>query len=93
MGYDGGNCTITDNWILYNTEYGIKLDDSTSENFIFNNSLGWNGISNAVDDGIGNLWDFGDETGNYWHDYSGSGWYTIPGSAESIDHYPQLLEG
>ncbi|MHA1906351.1 MAG: NosD domain-containing protein [Candidatus Thorarchaeota archaeon] len=93
IGYDGGNCTITDNWIVHNTEYGIKLGEFTLGILIYGNSLGWNGISNALDDGIINAWDVEDETGNFWHDYSGEGVYTIPGSAESVDHYPQLLEG
>ncbi len=87
------NWTISGNDILYNTEIGIRLDDTTSEMVVYKNRLGWNSANNALDDGIDNVWDYESGLGNSWHDYIGSGWYTIPGTAESIDHYPLLLTG
>ncbi|GAH56561.1 unnamed protein product, partial [marine sediment metagenome] len=43
----------------------------------------------AYDDGVNNIWyDPVTQEGNYWWDYSGTGNYTIPGSARSNDTYP-----
>ena len=58
--------------------------------------MGWNDCQkntncpeNAYDDGVENTWDSSyDEIGNYWSDYSGTGYYYINGTAGSIDHYP-----
>ncbi|MFW9910674.1 MAG: nitrous oxide reductase family maturation protein NosD [Candidatus Thorarchaeota archaeon] len=87
-----GNWTIAGNEIVYNSEIGIRFDDTVSEMIVYRNKLGWNTVHNAWDDGSENRWEYVSD-GNSWHDYSGTGWYTIPGNAESIDHYPLLLEG
>lgn len=86
------NWTIESNEIIYNSEYGIHFDDTVKQMIVYKNRLGWNNLSNAFDDGQMNLWDYENGSGNSWHDYSGSGWYYISGNAESIDHYPMLLE-
>ncbi|MHA2067596.1 MAG: NosD domain-containing protein [Candidatus Thorarchaeota archaeon] len=83
--------------VLYNTmfrndEIGIALGQSTQSIEVIGNLIGWNVVGNAQDDGTSNTWDDGISTGNGWSDYSGSGVYTVPGTAESIDHFPVLIE-
>ncbi|MHA2423259.1 MAG: NosD domain-containing protein [Candidatus Thorarchaeota archaeon] len=85
------NWTLYGNDIRYCSEIGIRLDETTSEMILYSNRLGWNQVSNAWDDGTDNSWDYESEYGNYWSDYVGTGMYTVPGSAGSIDHYPQLF--
>lgn len=92
VGTTGGNWTITSNYIVNSIEYGIKLGELTNGMLIYNNRLGWNGISSALDDGFDNKWDLGQEYGNYWHDYNGTGWYAIDGTAESFDRCPSVFE-
>ncbi|MGY5875433.1 MAG: NosD domain-containing protein, partial [Candidatus Thorarchaeota archaeon] len=86
------NWTVVHNDILYNTEIGISIGSSSSGSYLYQNNIGWNGASNAQDDGSSNTWDDALSTGNLWSDYGGSGTYAIPGSAESVDNYPSLLE-
>jgi hypothetical protein len=69
---------------------------SGSNNTLFGNKIGWNGGPmsgdyNAMDYGSNNTWDDGVSAGNAWHDYSGTGMYSIYGSAGSVDRYPSLL--
>jgi parallel beta-helix repeat protein len=86
------NVTIFNNSIHDNQYYGIKLD-GTSDGFrIYNNSFWYNGIANAMDDGLLNYWDDGISVGNLWDDYSGTGVYSISGSAGSIDHFPGIYQ-
>ncbi len=88
------NCTITRNWIYENGGPGVIL--SGSNNMLFGNKIGWNsgpffGDCNAYDYGLNNTWDNGVSVGNAWHDYSGTGVYSIYGMAGSVDRYPSLL--
>jgi parallel beta-helix repeat protein len=88
------NCTITRNWIYENGGPGVTL--SGSNNMLFGNKIGWNsgplfGDCNAYDYGLNNTWDDGVSVGNAWHDYSGTGVYSISGIAGSVDRYPSLL--
>jgi hypothetical protein len=77
--------------VLSNTiDYGIYLGEDTFNVEVEENYLGPTEGSNAYDSGVGNSWDnpmF--QSGNYWTDYVGSGYYYIPGSAGSIDHFPR----
>ncbi len=87
------DCTVANNAIFDNSEYGIWIDNGW-ENIIYGNALGWNGIANANDNGQGNTWYSEElELGNWWHDYNSteSDVYEIPGSAGSVDRYPQKL--
>lgn len=87
------NWTISNNWIAYNTEYGIYLETGANDTLAYANMLGWNEGYNAKDDGWNNEWDLAvNEEGNFWHDYVGTGWYAISGIAESMDHFPGVLE-
>ncbi|MFX1368595.1 MAG: right-handed parallel beta-helix repeat-containing protein [Promethearchaeota archaeon] len=83
-----------DNYFLGNdvrscTDNQIFLDSTCSNNCVYGNNL-WAGGNCARDDGSSNSWDDAINLGNGYSDYSGSGPYTIPGSAGSIDHYPRL---
>jgi parallel beta-helix repeat protein len=83
--------------VLYNTlfrndEVGLALGEYTNSIDVYGNLIGWNEVGNALDDGASNTWDDGQSTGNGWSDYSGIGVYVIPGTAESIDHFPVLIE-
>ncbi len=81
-------CVITYNLLLENVEYGIYLEISYPRNNLIHhntfvdNNLG--GSSQARDEGSNNFW-YDTETleGNYWSDWSGTGSYSIDGSASS----------
>jgi len=88
--YDSQYCIIRENTLLDNDEYGIYIWGNSWDNLFYLNSIGDNGIENALDDSAFNDWDNG-TIGNWWRDYSGTGFYNIPGVANSIDHYPQVL--
>ena len=86
---------ITDNLIIGSGGFGIQMindpPDNTTQGVVYNNLIGWNQLGNAYDDGDSNQWDNG-AIGNSWSDYIGSGSYTIPGEAGSIDNFPQMLD-
>ncbi|MFW9769298.1 MAG: NosD domain-containing protein [Candidatus Thorarchaeota archaeon] len=85
------NPRISDCTVSNTIEYGIYLGEGSSGATIEENYLGPTEGSNAYDSGDGNSWDNPVSLiGNYWSDYEGSGWYYIPGSAGSIDHYPMI---
>lgn len=81
------NYTVTDNIITNNLGTGIHLGPGNMESYIYYNVLEGNG-NNAKDDGNSNIWDDGGSLGNYWGDFDGSEFYSIPGSAGSKDRYP-----
>ena len=68
---------------------GVNIDLESYHNVIHHNTF-WN--SPARDDCSLNIWyDITTMEGNYWSDYSGSGNYTILGSARANDTYPLLI--
>ncbi|MGY5881514.1 MAG: right-handed parallel beta-helix repeat-containing protein [Candidatus Thorarchaeota archaeon] len=81
------NCQVSGNTIFRNGMMGIHISAGIS-NMIFNNMIGWNLLGNAHDEGVNNTWDDDVSIGNLWQDYSGTGTYSIPGSAGSVDRYP-----
>jgi parallel beta-helix repeat protein len=85
------NNTIIANSALNNTYYGVGLSEGVN-NILYLNRLGNNLMANGYD-GYGgpNDWDNGTH-GNYWSDYNGEGVYEIPGSSDSVDHHPYLLD-
>jgi len=85
---DGWECTLTYNAAANNSRYGIYLMGDSHRNTLYQNRIGYNGVSNARDGGRSNSWDDGVSVGNYWSDYSGWWTYAIPGSAGSVDRYP-----
>ena len=86
----GWNIFILGSYIHNCSHYGIFLGSWTSNISVVLNTFGPNNEhGNAYDDGEGNSWDDTySQIGNNWSDYSGSGYYYIPGSAGSVDHYP-----
>jgi parallel beta-helix repeat protein len=81
---------IINNTIIGSSRYGIQLSDSNF-NRIFGNTLSDAGIANAIDTGTSNAWDNGIDQGNFWSDYNGGGHYEIPGSANSVDRWPERV--
>ena len=79
--------------IANSIDTGIFLGSGTSNVTLVNNYLGSTSGSNAYDEGIGNVWDNPySQEGNWWSDYSGSGYYYIAGPAGSIDHHPSAFQ-
>ncbi len=84
-------CFVTYNLLQGNEGYGIYLfsrsDNLIHHNTFIENNLG--GTSQACDDGANNTWhDSTTHEGNYWSDWSGTGSYSLDGSAGSEDLYP-----
>ena len=82
---------ITGNVILGSTTYGIIFEGGAGRFNIFDNTLGWNRVANALDDGSSNLWDDGVSRGNKYSDYHGAALYSINGDAGSVDNYPSEI--
>ncbi|MHA2265183.1 MAG: NosD domain-containing protein, partial [Candidatus Thorarchaeota archaeon] len=82
-------CTIVNNTIHSNTFRGLDVGFSFY-NVFYENRFRYNGEDANDDDGI-NDWDDGIGLGNQWSSYNGSGWYYVPGTSNSIDHYPDTL--
>ena len=79
------NNTITYN-LFQQGSGGVELYQYTENNHIHHNTFQ---NCYAYDDGFNNTWyDPVAQEGNYWWDYSGSGNYTIWGSARANDTYP-----
>ncbi len=91
-------CILTYNLLQENEWYGVNLDSDSDNNLIYHNNFVDNnltGTSQAFDDGLNNTWyDTLTLEGNYWSDWSGTGSYSIDGSAGSVDLYPfdELVE-
>lgn len=86
------NCQIYHNIFARNKVYGISVQESSANNVFYSNILSANrisGTSQASDGGANNYWyNTSSNTGNYWDDWSGSGAYSIDGTAGSSDPYP-----
>ncbi len=84
------NNNVTNNTLLSNEDYGVYITGSSSSaNLLYLNRLGLNLVDNALDDGANNYWNT-TGIGNYWDDYNGTGVYSIPGGAGSIDYHPMV---
>ena len=89
--------TLTDNEFTYNEGVGCFIAMAKG-NSLFDNLLAWNDEGNAIDYGYmyeeadQTTWDDFDWRGNTWSDYNGTGWYHIPGHAESVDHFPERAD-
>jgi len=82
-----GQFELVGNLVYDNSVYGISLWGTCTNNTLYRNSIFNNGVN---DDGANNTWDNGVDQGNYWDDYSGVGYYDVPGSAGSQDRYPGI---
>ncbi|MBE0527087.1 MAG: right-handed parallel beta-helix repeat-containing protein, partial [Candidatus Thorarchaeota archaeon] len=81
------NNSLTYNQISYSFNQGILINPDSRWNFFVNNSFHHND-DGLLDNGSENDWDDGEQFGNFYDDYSGYGNYTIPGTANSVDNYP-----
>ncbi len=77
---------IQNNTILWGEEYGIHAGSCSNLNVTYN-TVGLFTIANGYDDTL-EYWDDNVDTGNWWADYSGSGWYYLDGGASAADRYP-----
>ncbi len=90
--YNSDQCTIVRNVFSKNNFYGVKLDLGSDDcvvhhNSFYNNNL--DGTSQASDEGMNNaFYDDVSSEGNWWSSWSGSSYYSIDGSAGSIDPFP-----
>ena len=88
----GSNIIIKYNTIKQNLLYGVTLNGNSQNNIMHHNNFEDNnlgGTSQALDDGTNNIWyDDTVEEGNFWSDWSGSGPYSIDGTAGSVDPHP-----
>ena len=82
------NCTLTHCNVTEN-KLGVHIDVGCQNWVIHSNRFAGNMDGNAKDDGSMNQWDDGVSIGNIWDDYSGIGWYSIPGTAASSDRFPR----
>ncbi|MFW9847922.1 MAG: DUF2341 domain-containing protein [Candidatus Thorarchaeota archaeon] len=86
---------LVNNTVYGQDVYGIQVENSTTIDAtgisVWQNRIGYNTLSNALDNGSINLWDDDISIGNKWADYPGSGVYNIPGTAGSVDRYPGQL--
>ncbi|UCE10227.1 MAG: right-handed parallel beta-helix repeat-containing protein [Candidatus Thorarchaeota archaeon] len=86
------NCKMINNTIRNNTWYGIEIGAGCSGHIVFGNIIAYNGMGNALDNGFSNTWDNGGPLGNKWSDYSGLGDYDVPGTASSVDRFPEVYD-
>lgn len=80
--------TVIRNIVENNWGGGLTCDENAHDNVLYDNHVGWNGGWSALDHGWNNQWDNGVDLGNYWSDYSGTGYYYTDGIAASYDRYP-----
>ncbi len=84
------NCTVVFNNITTSLYWGIDVDSGSVDLLLYGNHITWNHLE-ATDDGVNCQWDDGVSIGNTWGDYSGEGYYYLPGSAGSIDRFPSRI--
>jgi hypothetical protein len=91
------NANIQDNAII-GVNKGIAVEEwytgaGTATGLVIYDNILMCNTNNATDNGSSNTWDNGVNKGNFWDDFSSnSGFpsqYNVPGTALSIDHYPQ----
>ena len=98
------NNIITYNRIENSSQHGLAFVGTSNSNLIHHNVFLDNGYedtyridgertgtltSQGYDEGSQNLWyDDGQNTGNFWSDYSGSESYSIDGPSDASDLYP-----
>ena len=82
------DCQLIDNIARNIPDYenGIELIYGAANNILYGNFIL---CDNVLDDGSSNVWDNGVDLGNYWSAYNGIGIYPIPGTAGSVDRFPQ----
>jgi len=87
--YTGSYNIITNNEISGFDDYAIYMYNA-ADNLFYRNNVENNGgsASQGRDNTANNYYDNG-TVGNYWSDWGGSGNYSIDGTGDAVDHYPQ----
>jgi len=93
---DSDGTYILNNILYKNSRYGVVLVKKAQNNQVVNNIFWGNnlfaGTSQAFAEQSLNLfYDLYNSEGNYWSDYSGSGYYSIDGNKFLFDIYPLNL--
>lgn len=95
---NSSNVILRNNRVFANREYGIYLDQETTNCTVYANEVGWNRegnnieFHNAFDDGKNNYWyNLSISLGNKWSDYNNTEDYQVAGNAGSLDIYPLIL--
>ena len=88
--YRSDNNIINYNIVYNHTDYGLYIEYTSDHNTVnwnnfLNNSYSFSGRAQALDRGTTNNISY-----NYWHDYIGTGTYSIDGDANNLDPFPQL---
>ncbi|MHA1666571.1 MAG: right-handed parallel beta-helix repeat-containing protein [Candidatus Thorarchaeota archaeon] len=83
-----GETTVSDNVIQSNSLEQIYISGDSSINRFYNNEIHM-GVERVIDNGNNNDWDNDVSIGNWWSDFDGPGFYYVPGSAGSVDHFPR----
>ena len=83
-----GNNSILNNDISYSFGYGVLINPSAIFNLLVNNSFHHNDDW-LLDNGAENAWDDNVQFGNFYDDFYSYSSYAIPGTADSVDHYPR----
>ncbi len=86
---NGDNQLITNNTILWSSQFGIVLLSSAGTD-VYYNTIAFSGTANAYDDSL-NTFDDGVELGNCWDDWDGTGIYDEIAGGSSVDNYPCLF--
>ncbi|MFW9805854.1 MAG: right-handed parallel beta-helix repeat-containing protein, partial [Candidatus Thorarchaeota archaeon] len=81
---------VTNNYVCNQTEYGIRIDDS-SENWVYANLIASEGAGFFLDNGGGNHWDDGLFLGNFLPGIT-EGTFQIDGSAGSEDQFARPID-
>ena len=84
-------CSVINNSLYSNSERGLHVEVFCDYNIVAGNSIGWNTIVNAIDNGANTTYNDGIISGNEWSDYNSSEAYTIQGIGGSIDISASLL--
>lgn len=86
---DSAYIQIINNTIVETSSIAVTITNGATGHRIFGNVITGSGVHNALDDSGNTEWDDGISMGNTWDDYDGYGVYSIPGSAGSVDRWPE----
>ncbi len=86
---DSVHIQIINNTIVGTSDIAVTITNEATGHRIFGNVISGSGVHNALDNSGNTQWDDCISMGNTWDDYDGYGVHSIPGSAGSVDRWPQ----